>query len=218
MKNCALLSLSLCLCTSAYADSPLYETGPSQDSSFVRFVNVGEEKVTVVNGNARLSLSTAGEARASRFFPVKAGAKLAANVQAGNGKVDVELVAKPGEFLTVAVSGQGNHLESTVLRESPTDFNAMRSSIAVFNTDSTCANASLAGGAKNTAIFDALKPGAIARRLLNPVKLSAQVSCDGQAVAKPIDFGQLQAGERYSIFIIKAKNGRQAFFVKDSNS
>ncbi len=218
MKKLLMLSLAATYSLSALADSPLYETGPSQDSSFVRFVNLAEEKASVVNGNAKLSLGNAGEARVSRYFPVKAGAKLAANVQAGNAKLNIELIAKPGEFLTVAVTAKGQQLESQILRESPTDFNAMRSSIALFNTDGSCASASLTGGAKNAAIFETIKIGAIERRLVNPVKLSAQVSCDGQAVAKPLDLGQLQAGERYSIFIQKTKNGRQAFFVKDSNS
>lgn len=212
------MSAGLSLSLTAWADSPLYETGPSQDSSFVRFVNVGEEKLTVVNGAAKLNLGNTTEARVSRYFPVKAGSKLAATVQAGQGKIQVELAAKPGEFLTVAVGAKGNSVESQILRESPSDFNAMRSSLALFNTEGSCALASLTGGAKNAAIFDSVKPGAIERRLLNPVKLSAQLSCDGQALTKNLDFGQLQAGERYSIFVIKTKSARQSFFVKDSNS
>lgn len=218
MKNRLIFALTMMLSISAWADSPLYETGPSQDSSFVRFINLSEEKANVLNGSAKVSLNNQGDGRASKFFPVKAGTKLAAQVQAANAKLQVELIAKPGEFLTVALTAKGNTLESQILRENPSDFNAMRSSIALHNTDSSCSSASLGGGAKNATIFENVKTGALERRLVNPVKLSAQVSCDGQAVGKVLDLGQLQAGERYSIFIQKTKAGRQAFFIKDSNS
>lgn len=212
------IGLSLLQAATALAEPPLYETGPSQDSSFVRFLNAGDDKANVTNGAAKIALGTQNEARVSRFYPVKAGSKLTASVQAGAGKLALEVVAKPGEFITVAILGKGSALEGMLIRETPSDFNAMRASLALLNLDASCSASGLAGGAKNTRILDAIKPASLQRRLINPVSLSVQADCSGQAAGKPVDLGQLQAGERYSVVLLPGKNGRQAFFVRDSNS
>ena len=218
MKKLILSCLTLMLSMSAYADNPLYETGPGQDSSFVRFLNAGNEKVSVVNGKAKVGLGTQNDARVSRFYPVKAGDKLSATVQLGNLKTTVDVVAKPGEFITVAIVSKANTLESVIVREAPTDFNAMRSSVSLMNIDASCANAGLTGGAKEAMIFENIKPGTTARRLINPVSLSVKAHCGGEPAGAAVDMQQLQAGERYSVILIPAKKGRQVFFVRDSTS
>jgi hypothetical protein len=50
---------------------------------------------------------------------------------------------------------------------------------------------------------------------VNPVKLSATVACG--TAASNVDLSQLQAGERYSVFLLNLKNARQAFFARDVN-
>lgn len=211
----ALASLSV---PCAHAEPQLYETGPAQDSSFVRFLNAGDSQASIVNGAARVVLGTQNQARVSRFYPVKAGSKLSASAQAGNVKLAVEVVAKPGEFITIAIVNKGAALESLLVRETPDDFNAMRASLALLNLDASCSAAGLAGGAKNARIFEGVKPATLQRRLVNPVSLSVQADCAGQAAGKAVDMAQLQAGERYSVFMLPGKNGRQVFFVRDSNS
>ena len=218
MKKIFFGSLMAFLSLQACADNPLYETGPAQDSSFVRFLNAGSDKASVVNGKAKVALGAKDEDRVSRFYPVKAGDKLSANVQVGSAKGSVEVTAKPGEFITIAVVNKGNALETVILREAPTDFNAMRSSIALLNADSSCAAASLTGGAKAAMIFENVKAGAINRRLVNPVSLKVQATCGTEAAGSAVDMGQLQAGERYSVIVIPAKKGRQVFSVRDSTS
>ncbi len=141
---------------SAYADNPLYETGPGQDSSFVRFLNASGDKATIINGAAKVNLDAKTEGRVSRFYPVKAGEKLTATVQVGSVKTSVEVTAKPGEFVTIAVLNKGAALESMLVRETPTDFNAMRASISLMNVDVSCAAAGLTGGAKNAMILKRL--------------------------------------------------------------
>lgn len=218
MKKLILTALVSAFSVTAYADNPLYETGPGQDSSFVRFLNASQDKVTVVNGNAKVSLDSKNDGRASRFYPVKAGDKLHATVQSGNSKSSVELVAKPGEFITVAVVSKSNGIDSLLVRETPTDFNAMRSSISLMNLDDSCATASLTGGAKGAMIFENVKPAASQRRLVNPVALTVQAHCGADLAGAAVDMSQLQAGERYSVIVIPAKKGRQAFFVRDTTS
>jgi len=218
MKKLILSCLTLISSVAAYADNPLYETGPSQDSSFVRFLNASNDKASVVNGKAKVGLGVQGDSRVSRFYPVKAGEKLSATVQAGSLKTTVDVVAKPGEFITVAIVNKASALDSMIVRESPTDFNAMRSSVSLMNVDASCANAGLSGGAKDAMIFENVKPGMTARRLINPVSLSVKANCGGELAGAVIDMSQLQAGERYSVILIPAKKGRQVFFVRDSTS
>ncbi|MFZ6771524.1 hypothetical protein ACO0LB_02290 [Undibacterium sp. SXout7W] len=218
MKKTLVACLVSILSFAAHADNPLYETGPGQDSSFVRFLNASDDKLNLINGTAKVALGTQNDARVSRFYPVKAGSKLTATVQAGAGKITVDVTAKPGEFITIAITGKPNALESNLIREAPAEFNAMRSSVALLNTDATCSSAGLVGGAKNASIFEAVKPQAVERRLINPVNLAVQVSCSGKPAGKSVDMTQLQAGERYSVILWSGKNGRQAFFVRDSTS
>ncbi|WP_423679227.1 hypothetical protein [Undibacterium sp. WLHG33] len=218
MKKIILTSLASVLSLTAYADNPLYETGPGQDSSFVRFLNASSDKALIVNGAAKVSLDIKNESRVSRFYPVKAGEKLKASVQVGAAKTNVEVVAKPGEFITVTILNKGTALESVLVREAPTDFNAMRSSISLMNVDSSCAAASLTGGAKSATIFEGVKPATTQRRLVNPVALTVQANCGTDAAGAAVDMSQLQAGERYSIIVIPAKKGHQTFFVRDSTS
>jgi len=49
------------------------------------------------------------------------------------------------------------------------------------------------------------------------VSLTVQANCGGEAAGAAVDMS-LQAGERYSVIVIPAKKGRQAFFVRDSTS
>jgi len=218
MKKLILTCVAAACSFAAYADNPLYETGPGQDSSFVRFLNASSDKATIVNGAAKVVLDAKTEGRVSRFYPVKAGDKLTAVVQVGGVKTSVEVVAKPGEFVTVAVVNKGASLDNLLVRETPTDFNAMRASISLLNADPSCSSAGLTGGAKNAMIFEAVKPATTSRRLVNPVSLTVQAQCAGEAAGAAVDMSQLQAGERYSVIVIPGKTGRQTFFVRDSTS
>lgn len=218
MKKLILTCLALCTSLTAYADNSLYETGPSQDSSFVRFLNAAGDKVTITNGANKLALGAQTDNRVSRFFPVKAGDKLTASAQAGSLKTSVEVVAKPGEFITVVLVPQGSALDKLIVRESPTDFNANRASISLLNADPACAQAGLNGGAKGASVFENVAPGTTQRRLVNAVKLSVQAQCGKTSAGAAVDMGQLQAGERYSVIVIPAKKAQQVFFVRDSTS
>lgn len=214
----ALAALTLLAAAPALAESPLYETGPAQDSSFVRFLNAtgGEIAIVAAKGGYRLVLPSAGEARVSKFHPAIAGRKLIASVLVASRKLPVEVVAKPGEYVTVTVLAAGKEAPKVrLLRETPSDYSASRASISLANADPECAEASLSGGAQNVAIFEAVKPFDTRRRLVNPVKVSAQLACAGQPEPQALDFGQLQPGERYSAFVIPAAGGRAAFVVRD---
>lgn len=200
-------------------ETALYETGPGQDSSFVRFLNATDGDIVVVaaKGGYRLTLPAAAQTRVSKFHPAVAGTSLRAKVEARSRVVPIEVVAKPGEYVTVAVLPAGKDAYRTqLIREIPSDYSASRASISLANADPECADASLAGGAANVAIFEGVRPFAIQRRLVNPVKVTARVACGGKPMADPLELGQLEPGERYSAFVVALARGRAAFVVRDA--
>ena len=216
MKLIALFFL-FCMSTLAHsAETALYETGPGQDSSFVRFLNGSDVAVVVVNGTAKLTLTTAKTGRVSRFFPVKAGAKLVASVAMYGQMREVGVVAKPGEFITIAVLPQAaGQWKTEIIREIPTDFNALRASLALVNLDPQCAAAGLQGGAAHQSVLAGMELYHMQRRLLNPVSLIGQVSCTNQTQVNEVDLGHLQAGERYSVFLLPVKSPRVLMVVDE---
>ncbi|MCX7192981.1 MAG: alginate O-acetyltransferase AlgF [Proteobacteria bacterium] len=202
------------------AEPQLYETGPSEESSYIRFVNATEKSISVVSskGSAKVELTAKAQGRVSRFFPVKSGSRLSANIQSDGHKTSVEVTGRAWEYITVAVLPDGAaQIKTTLVRETPEDFNAMRASLALFNLDAQCGAALMQGGAKNSSILDDVKPFSVQRRLINPVKLNVTVTCKGQTASAGVDLAQLQAGERYSVFLLKVKNAPQAFFARDAN-
>ena len=75
-RGLAALSFALAAGVAGAAQIQLYETGPAEDASFVRFVNAGTEPMAVSakGSQARIQLDAAHPA--SDFMPVKAGAKM----------------------------------------------------------------------------------------------------------------------------------------------
>ena len=202
----------------AFSEPQLYETGPAEESSYVRFVNATDNDISVLSstGSAKIALKAENDGRASRFYPVKAGTKLSATLLRGDKKDPVEVTGEPWEYITIVVlPSSGAQLETKIVRETPTDFNAMKSSIALFNLDAKCQEASVQGGAKAETILDKVQSFSVARRLVNPVKLAATVTCG--ATSSNLALSQLQAGERDSIFLINLKNVHQVFFSREVN-
>ncbi len=210
------LFVLLAFAASAAAETALYETGPSEESAYVRFVNALAGNVTVVsaNGSAKIGLNTRGNGRISRFYRVKAGERLTSTIQGKGRKIPVEVTGNPWEYITVAAVPDGAAgIKVMLIRETPDDFNAMRASLALFNLDPGCKKANMRGGAKNVAILSDVEPFAVQRRLVNPVKLSADIACGGQADSH-VEVPQLQAGERYSAFLFAP--GMQPLITTDN--
>jgi len=215
-----LMVASLAASTLACAEAQLYETGPAEDSSYVRFVNATESPLTIATSkkSAKVKLNAMQAGLATKFFAVKSGAELSATVEGKGGKMTVKVVGKPWEYITIAILPDGPARFKTVLvNETPTDFNGMRASLALMNLDATCDSAIMQGGAKHVTVLDQIKPYSVQRRLVNPVKLTATVSCGDKTEDSSVDMSQLQAGERYSVLLMNLKNKRQAFFMNDSN-
>lgn len=186
----------------------LYETGPGGDSSFVRFVNGTDVKIVVSNSSTRnkLDLGIQNASRVSSFLPVKAGTRLSARVAVGSQNFTISMVAKPGEFITVAAVPDGSGgWKSLQLREIPSSFTSNRPSLAAFNFNEACQSAQVDSAGKSDGIFKNATTQAIQRRLVGAVKAQVQVSCAGKPMGAPLDLGLLEAGERYSIFLLPSQ-------------
>lgn len=201
----------------ASAEVQLYETGPSEESSFVRFVNATENEVAIGTGKGKEKiLGTRADGRVTRFFKIKAGSKLAASLQSKGSKVAVEVVGKPWEFITVAVMPDGvSKIKTMLLKETPTEFSGTRASLALFNLDAKCGRAVMPLLDKGvTTNFD-VQPFVLQRHLIGSDKQAAAISCSGASSVTAVDLSQLEQGERYSVFLLALKNVRQTFIIND---
>ena len=194
----------------------LYDTGPGQDSSFIRFVNGADAQIVISNNKTKgkLTLSTQGASRVSSFLPIRPGVQMPASISVGNHKFDVQVVAKPGEFITVATVPDGaGRWKALELRETPASFSSTRPSLAALNVNEACGSVQIDSAGKTDGILKDATVKAIQRRLVSAVNAKVQLSCSGKPVGAPLDLGLLEAGERYSVFLLPAQLG--ALSVKD---
>lgn len=203
-------TLMTCTAVSAQAAGPmLYETGPAQDSAFVRFVNGLDHAVEVVpeGGRARLSLPTSKPL--GDFLPVRPDTVIKGAFEARGQRAGVAVKTAPGAFSTVVArsAGAGKPFTVTVLTEAPDDFSALRASLGFASLDKACVPAGLQTAGKGVALFSGVALEQLQRRQINPVKLTVQATCGGKPVGGVVDLGQLEAGQRYSVLLMPAAGG-----------
>ena len=192
----------LCAAPTFAADGRLYPSGPPNGVAYLRFVNMAPAEVTIVSPAAKITIPTDDAKRIGEFDPVTPGVALTGAVQLGAASKPINVTLKPNEFVTVAVTGSVDALTVTVLRETPSDFNALKSSLGLFNLDQSCASAQLVAGEQHVAVVADVGPDAVGRRLVNPVDVALAVSCGDPAQTVPVKLGGLVAGDRYSVFLI----------------
>ena len=129
-------------------ETPLYQTGPSEDSAFLRFFNAGEIALTVDAENGA-SLRLEGQQRASDFLTVPGGKPIQGSLKQGEAQQALDVSVAPGEFATVVGLGKGKDLRLVTLREQPDDFNALKASLAFYSLDAACADAGLQAAGRN---------------------------------------------------------------------
>lgn len=208
---CGLLPLGLLQA----AEIPLYPTGPSEDSAFLRFFNAGEAPLELSAANGA-SLRLEGERRASDFLTVPAGKPIQGSLKQGEAQQALDVSVAPGEFATVVGIPAAQGLNLVTVREQPDDFNALKASLAFYSLDGGCANAGLQAAGRNLDIFKDVAEGSLQRRSINPLKLAVQLRCGGAAVGAPLDLGQLAAGQRYTLFLVPSAQGPRLFQAQDN--
>jgi len=211
----AMLSMTGFCATAMAEEMALYPTGPSQDSSFVRFVNATDQAVTLTSSGAKKMILPTTQVN-TNFYPIVAKSILKGSFSTGKAQSDIALSVKPGEFASVIALTSPAGLKQVILREQPDDFNALKASIALYNTDSNCTNAGLNVVGRTVNLFEKVTAGNLQRRALNPVKISVQLMCNAQKISVPLDLGLLQAGQRYSIFVLPSKQTSRLFFTSDN--
>ena len=191
----ALLS---CTAVSAQAAGPmLYETGPAQDSAFVRFVNGLDQAAEVVPEGSRARLSLPTSKPLGDFLPVRPDTVIKGAFEARGQRAAVAVKTAPGAFSTVVAkpAGAGKPFTVTVLTEVPDDFSALRASLGFASLDKACAPAGLQTAGKGVALFSGVALEQLQRRQINPVKLTVQATCGGKPLGGVVDLGQLEGGE-----------------------
>ena len=213
----ALLSLFALLPVSLLqaAEIPLYPTGPSEDSAFLRFFNAGDTALELSAENGA-SLRLEGDVRASDFLTVPAGKPIKGSLKQGEAQQALDISVAPGEFATVVGIATEQGLNLVTVREVPDDFNALKASLAFYSLDASCANAGLQAAGRNVDIFKDVANGALQRRSINPLSLSVQLRCAGASVGEPLALGELAAGQRYTLFLVPSADGPRLFQALDN--
>ncbi|HEV2188712.1 MAG TPA: alginate O-acetyltransferase AlgF [Stellaceae bacterium] len=204
--------------TAFAADGRLYPSGPPNGVAYLRFVNLAPAEVTIVSPAAKITIPTDDTHRVGEFDPVTPGVALTGSVQLGEATKPINVTLQQNEFVTVAVTGTANALVVTLLRETPSDFNALKSSLGLFNLDQACATAQLVAGDQHIAVVSDVAPGAVGRRMVNPVDVGLAVSCGDPAQDVPAKLGGLVAGDRYSVFVVGSGSGRQVVATRDEQA
>jgi alginate O-acetyltransferase complex protein AlgF len=214
------LGLAVCMAlgfgSSQAQDPKLYETGPGADASFVRFLNATDQGLEV-RSSSKTSLAISAAKPVSDYFPISSKTKLKGTLVQGGSQKEIDLKINSGEFVTVvgtAVKASG--LDMLVVRENPDDFNALKASVAFYNLVTECKAAGLGAVGRKVSVFDQVASGAMQRRSVNPVALKVEASCAGQALPQQLDLGMLEAGKRYSVFLISGKDQKRLIFAVDT--
>jgi len=189
------------------AEGRLYPSGPPNGVGYLRFANLTSGEVTVISPAAKIVIPADDAHRIREFDPVTPGVELTGSVQFGESTKPIDVKLVPNEFVTVAITNSGDGLKVNVLRDVPSDFNAQKSSLALFNVDPACASAQLVAGDNHTSVVSDVAPGAIGRRMVNPVDVALGVACGDPAKTMPAKLGGLVAGDRYSVFVIAGASG-----------
>ena len=199
------------------ADIPLYPTGPSQDSAFVRFINGTDINLSVAAGETKAKISLNANEPASKYYPVASKVKITGEFSNGKVSSPISLNVKPSEFATVVALANGSNLKQVIVKEQPDDFNALKSSLALYNLSSAgCTSAGLLVVDRSVSLFEKVQSGTLQRRLINPINLSVQLTCNAKPIGKALDLGLLQAGQRYSIFAVPTTDSPRIFFATDT--
>lgn len=208
---CALLPFT------AGAAPRLYDTGPAQDLALVRFVNAGPQPLTVHSGApAKTSLEVPPTAPVTDYLPARSDAPVTGQWQLGASKLPISLRVKAGgSASSVAWPDADGKLAGASFAEEPAQFDPLRASLAFYNADARCTAGLQAASAGNPVIFENQAALAHARRAINPVKLVVQATCNGRAVDGTVDLGSLQAGQRYSVFLVPAGKGSRLIGLQD---
>ena len=201
------------------ADGRLYPSGPPNGVAYLRFVNLTAHDVTITSPAAKIAIPAEAGHRVREFDPVPPGVELTGTAQFGEASKPIDVKLTANEFATAAVMADGaDGIAVMVFRETPSDFNALKSSLGLFNADKSCAAAQLVAGDNHQPVITDVAPGGIGRRQVNPVNAELAVMCGAAASAIQAKLGQLNAGDRYSVFVVAGASGTDIVAQRDEQA
>jgi alginate O-acetyltransferase complex protein AlgF len=201
------------------AEGKLYPSGPPNGVAYLRFVNLTPHEVTITSPAAKITIPADDAHRVGEFDPVPPKTALTGSAQFGEASKPIDVTLAPNEFATVAVSADGaDGVTLTVFRETPTDFNALKASLGLFNADKGCEKAQLVVGDNHQAVISDIAPGAVGRRQVNAVNVLLGVVCGDPAQSMPAKLGQLNAGDRYSVFVVGNGSSHDIVAARDEQA
>jgi len=122
-----LVSVGLALSALSHAaDIPLYPTGPSADSSFVRFINGTDAALELTAAGSEAKVQLDAKTPTTVYYPVRAKSAIKGQFSQAQSKSEISTTVKAGEFVSVIALADGAKLKHVSLGEEPDDFNALK--------------------------------------------------------------------------------------------
>ncbi|KPA92996.1 Alginate O-acetyl transferase AlgF [Pseudomonas asplenii] len=202
------------------AQIALYPTGPSQDSAYLRFVNVSASPLELTPDGARTSLKLEGDKVVSDFIPVPGGQAIKGTLSRDGHKAALEAKVAAGDFATVFALDDGHQgIRQLVVNEAFDIPNQLKASLALFDAESGCAEAKVNLAGRDVDLFQKAPAGNPRRQELNPRgSLAVQLICAGKPVGAAVELGALEANKRYSLLILPSSTGPRLITATDSVS
>lgn len=202
------------------ADAALYPSGPPNGVGYLRFANLTPHGVTITSAFGKIAVPADDEQRVRRYDPVTPGTELTGTVQDGGSTAPIKVTLTPNEFVTVVIAAApGGAVATRMFRETPSDFNASKASLALYNAADNCGDGRLVAGDKDAVVVSGVAPNASARRAVNPVAVALSAACAADRPALPVKLEPLAAGERYSIFLYGGSGASShGFGVRDETA
>ena len=217
-RGLCVLAALLCSAGARAGEFALYPTGPAQDAAFIRFVNAGPAPLDVIAKAGQAPLRIDNEQPVSQMFAVDSGKPVTGSLVSNGQTLALKMNVGPGEFATVVVVPDGKGIRQVEVRETPDDFNGLKASLAFFNVDPSCSDATLRLPGRPGDVFKEVPVNSMQRRPVNPVNLSLQLLCGDADVGTPLALGELKAGERYSVLLVPSVSGPRLLGATDSVS
>lgn len=211
------IGLGLLSTNQTLAAPQLYETGPEKDAAFVRFFNVTKSIATISTsrGSAiKLDPETPGTWSTS-WASVKPQTPLRAKILYKGEEKAVEIVAEPGQFITIAILEGPHGMSVRTVREKADEFSSHKVSLGLLNLDPKCSSASIKLAGKELGIVEDTPPDRIVRRMINPVHLAVDLYCDGQRTLENFNLNLARPGERWTLLVAPEGNRARMQLVLD---
>lgn len=200
--------------TTHAAQPQLYPTGPSEDASYIRFLNALPDVLEVRSSNgSRIELTPNDSS--NPWQAVKANAPLNADLSSNGRSQKVSIRVKPSEFVTVSVIQDIKNVWRVVeVREYSPDFSSLKVAFGLVNLIPDCPSASARLTGKSVVIVDNVAYSTLVRRMVNPVSLGVDVYCGDKRVGESVSLN-LRSGERWSLFAYPLGEGVRLMPVLD---